>query len=528
MNRIGRRGTAGKVLLAACATIALVLAALLGGAAAPAQAVTSDDEVLDWNLYAAPGAHQRGHGHTAPGAGQPPPVSALHLGMVQGAVYDAVNMIDGGHEPYLDGLPRCPVGGFEVQRCRYGCSSRARRAAGPEATRLAAAATQATIDWLNATYTRPRSVPGTGSRGRCKGARGCSRDARKASGRGRAIRRSLPSIRLRRGAWGSGDRGQRSSRGSDPGPGGDSGWVKDVDPFVLEKLSRSARRALTGSTRASYAKEYNEVKELGGNGTTTPSARTQAQTDLAWFFTVNPAPMYYASFRAVAKAEGLSLVEQARLFGLLGLSGADSFINCWNDKAHYSFWRPITAIRLGDSDTNAETVGDASWTSLVPAPAYPDHPSGYNCITGALLHTAKAFFGNGTSFTLNATPTIAGAPTPMTRTYRHFTDVPEDTIVARMYHGHPLPDARRARRGAREACRQLGRGARARAGGLGEAGLARLASTSPRRGAKGSYGSLSRFVGELHGSFTGPLRRSVLGACPPPRGRKSRSPATCR
>ena len=111
------------------------------------------------------------------------------------------------------------------------------------------------------------------------------------------------------------------------------------------------------------------MKGLGGNGTTTPSARTQAQTDLAWFFTVNPAPMYYAGFRAVAKAEGLSLVEQARLFGLLGLSGADSFINCWNDKAHYSFWRPITAIRLGDSDTNAETVGDASWTSLVAGTA---------------------------------------------------------------------------------------------------------------------------------------------------------------
>ena len=51
------------------------------------------------------------------------------------------------------------------------------------------------------------------------------------------------------------------------------------------------------------------------------------------------------------------------------------------------------------------------------------------------MNTAKAFFGNGTSFTLNATPTIAGVPTPMTRSYKHFTDVPEETIVARMYQG---------------------------------------------------------------------------------------------
>ena len=40
-----------------------------------------------------------------PGAGQTTPVSALHVAMVQGAVYDAVNAIDGGHEPYLEGLP---------------------------------------------------------------------------------------------------------------------------------------------------------------------------------------------------------------------------------------------------------------------------------------------------------------------------------------------------------------------------------------------------------------------------------------
>ena len=34
-------------------------------------------------------------------AGQPPQVSVPHLAMVHGAVYDAVNAIDGGHEGYL-------------------------------------------------------------------------------------------------------------------------------------------------------------------------------------------------------------------------------------------------------------------------------------------------------------------------------------------------------------------------------------------------------------------------------------------
>ena len=34
-------------------------------------------------------------------AAQAPGVAAIHLAMVQGAVYDAVNAIDAGHEGYL-------------------------------------------------------------------------------------------------------------------------------------------------------------------------------------------------------------------------------------------------------------------------------------------------------------------------------------------------------------------------------------------------------------------------------------------
>ena len=91
-------------LASALAGAALLVAVVVGGAASPAQAVTAEDAVLDWNRYAvealinAPGA-------PTPGMGQGPTVAILHLAMVQGAVYDAVNMIDGGHEAYLDDLP---------------------------------------------------------------------------------------------------------------------------------------------------------------------------------------------------------------------------------------------------------------------------------------------------------------------------------------------------------------------------------------------------------------------------------------
>ena len=38
-------------------------------------------------------------------------------------------------------------------------------------------------------------------------------------------------------------------------------------------------------------------------------------------------------------------------------------------KNHYNYWRPVTAIREGDTDGNPATTGDPTWTSLRATPA---------------------------------------------------------------------------------------------------------------------------------------------------------------
>ncbi len=103
-----QRDSKPKLALVMGAVLLTAIAVLLGSAQSAADAAGPNDAVLDWNLYAAQ-ALINGSTATPAGVGQPPPVSVLHLGMVQGAVYDAVNMIDGGHEPYLDGLPPAPA-----------------------------------------------------------------------------------------------------------------------------------------------------------------------------------------------------------------------------------------------------------------------------------------------------------------------------------------------------------------------------------------------------------------------------------
>src|SRR5215207_9289572 len=71
------------------AIAAVALGAALLAAGAPARA----DTVTEWNLNAT--------NALIVSAAQPPQVSVPHLAMVHGAIYDAVNAIDGGYEPYL-------------------------------------------------------------------------------------------------------------------------------------------------------------------------------------------------------------------------------------------------------------------------------------------------------------------------------------------------------------------------------------------------------------------------------------------
>src|SRR5687767_6037578 len=102
-------GSARKVKsLALACTLVFVGLAAAQTASVSAFAATRKNMVLEWNLHAATALISPSTAAT-PGAGQTPPVAELHLAMVHGAVYDAVNSIHGGFKPYLTGLPQAPA-----------------------------------------------------------------------------------------------------------------------------------------------------------------------------------------------------------------------------------------------------------------------------------------------------------------------------------------------------------------------------------------------------------------------------------
>ena len=350
-------------------------------------------------------------------AGQPPNLAVLHMAMVQGAVYDAVNSIDGGHQPFVDGLP----------------------AASPTASKEAAVATAAyrVLDGLGRAPVPPlpdavrttllgqyndtlASIPDSTSKtqGIAAGQAAATAMLEARDGDGRYV--SFPlTVGTEPGEW----RPAPPSNGIDP-----NSWISEVDPFTLLSTSQFRTPGPRNLNSAAYAAEYNEVKSLGAVN----SPRNPAQEAVARFYNVNPVELFNRTYRGISQTQGLSLVEDARLFGMLNVAGADAIINCWNDKRFHSFWRPISAIRAGDDDGNPRTEGDESWTPLEATPPYSDHASGYNCVSGSFMNTGKAFFGGDH---MDFSVVRAASAPGVAREYHRLTDVVDDTMDARVWQG---------------------------------------------------------------------------------------------
>ena len=96
---------------------------------------------------------------------------------------------------------------------------------------------------------------------------------------------------------------------------------------------------------------------------------------------------------------------------------ANSFITDWDAKFHYNFWRPVTAIRNGDMDSNDATERDAGWTPLNTTPMHPEYPSQAAIQCGAALAVLESVFGTGSVGVVTATDTAD------TRLQRQFTTV---------------------------------------------------------------------------------------------------------
>ena len=378
--------------------LCLAAAALI---ALTASASARADTVTDWNLNAV--------NALVVTAGQSPTVSTVHLAMVHGAVYDAVNSIDERYEPYL----------VEI-RARDWYSKDAAAATAAYRTLLGIVPAQESALKLLYDASLAPIPPGAAKDGGVRVgevAAAAMLADRKNDGRFGAYRFPAPATPL--DPWPVGQwRPVLPAFANDP-----AAWLKDVRPFLIREGDPGPPPYSLTSKK--YAREFDEVKSVGSVNSTT---RTADQTDAARFWAEGP-QIWTRTARQLAIDRGLRSIETARMFAMQYMTGADALICVWNGKAKYLFWRPITAIREAGRDDNPATEADTGWLPLINTPPYPDQPSGLSGVSAAMATSLEEVFGHHVRF--SATSLNSNT----TRSFRSFDDAVDEVVDARVWSG---------------------------------------------------------------------------------------------
>ncbi len=206
-----------------------------------------------------------------------------------------------------------------------------------------------------------------------------------------------------------------------------------VTPWTMTGGSQFRPDGPPALNSAAYTAAYNEVKDLGS---ATSTSRTADQTAIAKYWadgggTATPPGHWLSIASDISQTQKLTTLENARLFAMLSTSVADAAIVSWDAKYADNFWRPITAIRNGETDTNPDTVGDATWTPLLPTPPFPTYTSGHSTFSAAAAEVLSVFFGDRSSNFCSAQELNPG----ISRCWGSFAEAAMEAGMSRIYGG---------------------------------------------------------------------------------------------
>jgi hypothetical protein len=201
-----------------------------------------------------------------------------------------------------------------------------------------------------------------------------------------------------------------------------------ITPFVLERGDQFRPTPPPPLTSDAYAAAVNEVKSLGSAAST---ARTGEQTEIGKFWNPPIQNFWNQIAETVALAHHSDLPTTARLFAALNLSFADSAITFYDAKYTYRLWRPVTAIRLADTDGNPNTVADPNWLPLAGnTAADPSYPGAHSTISAAGADVLASFFGDDQNFSVTS-PALPG----VTRSFTSFDAAAQEAGLSRIFSG---------------------------------------------------------------------------------------------
>jgi hypothetical protein len=178
-------------------------------------------------------------------------------------------------------------------------------------------------------------------------------------------------------------------------------------PWLMRDAAQFRPAAPPALTSPAWARDFNEVKAMGGR---TSARRSAEQTEVARFWDYSGPPIYHALVRSVALQPGRSVERNARLFAAVAQAMDDALIAVFEAKYHYNLWRPLTAVRNADLDGNDATEREAAWSPLIDVPMHPEYPGAHSILAAAMAAVLAADIGNAPMPVLaTSSPTAKGA-----------------------------------------------------------------------------------------------------------------------
>ena len=360
----------------------LVLIAAFCLASVSVSAQVSEDVVLQWN---------RVLGQSL-AAGVHPPTVLPHrsFAMVNLAMFDAVNSIDGSYNAYLTDVP------------------------GSKNASMKAAAAQAAHDVLSGLYPSRQAVYDEELAASIAGEQ--PQRAEQGQRVGRIVAANMLAERADDG-WSA----PWTPYSLPPLPGNWQGPtpfpgfavftnIFGVRPFGLTNGAQFMAPQPPTLASDAYAESYNDIKRKG-SAAASPLDRTADQALSAFIWGTDPGftdGKLYGLVFASSVEKNLTTAERARLCALAAMTFHDALQTNLTAQYTYGRWRPVTAIHEGDNDGNPNTIADPTWESLIgPAltPPHPSYPSNASAVSAAITKTLELFYQTDAySFQIDVAP----------------------------------------------------------------------------------------------------------------------------
>jgi PAP2 superfamily len=203
----------------------------------------------------------------------------------------------------------------------------------------------------------------------------------------------------------------------------------NVTPFALTSPSQFRPKPPPSLKSEQWARDYNEIKDVGERNST---KRTARQTEDARFWLLVGPRASQPLPRQVAIARNMNVLDSARFMALVSIATMDAVIAVFDAKYKYEFWRPITAIRNGDTDGNPATERLATWQPIDTTPMHPEYPCAHCIVSSAVATVIKAMLGTDEIPEVALTSPFAPGVTHRFTNLRAYT---EEVANARIYAG---------------------------------------------------------------------------------------------